>query len=264
MNHSERAQAYIRKHPFEGTEQQLTVILAQLVSWIIPTTRKLFCELFVYRWDDSEGTIVSKKKEKSLAMSCSTRDELEAIERAARGESSGSASDTPAPSLSKGTGKVDARRGSSMFSGDGLSAIYSDDIGEDEKYDGDDLLVDFPQSDDEDDYDSDEALPYSGQPHTSATASSGMKRGIEDFDDDNHRSGRRELPGAPMPGSSCPRPPPEKTTTAPATGSKEYRPMVGGFAAAAYEAAREYHYQSQSRQQQPQNIPKRTGPPPSI
>lgn len=195
-------------------------------------------------------------------MSYSTSDELEAIERAARGGPPGSASEALAPSSSKDTSNVDARRGSSMFLGDGNSAINSDDAGEDEKYDGDDLLVDFPHSDDEDEYDLDDDAPRSVQPHTSATAISGMKRGIEDFDDDDHRGGRRELPGAPMPGSSGPRPPPGKTAT-PATGSKEYRPMVGGFAAAAYEAAREYHYQSQSRIQQ-ENIPKRTGPPPSI
>mmetsp|Transcript_30713 Transcript_30713/g.43584 ORF Transcript_30713/g.43584 Transcript_30713/m.43584 type:complete len:208 (+) Transcript_30713:148-771(+) len=72
-----------------------------------------------------------------------------------------------------------------------------------------------------------------------------------DFDDsDDEDSG---LPGAPLPanmpsGSHLP-------------GGQNHRPLIGGFAAAAYEAAKAHHYANIKK---PPHIPKRTGPPPSI
>jgi len=95
--------------------------------------------------------------------------------------------------------------------------------------------------------------------------------GLVDFDSDLEDSDEDEpprpqagggLPGQPMPQGfpGGPRGPPGAAPGA--APGPNHRPMVGGFAAAAYEAARAYHYQHQIRK--PTNIPKRTGPPPSI
>uniref|UniRef100_A0A7S2HJI8 Uncharacterized protein n=1 Tax=Helicotheca tamesis TaxID=374047 RepID=A0A7S2HJI8_9STRA len=61
----------------------------------------------------------------------------------------------------------------------------------------------------------------------------------EDSDDDGGRPGGPA--GGPMPGNSS-------GFNPAASGGPDHRPMVGGFAAAAYEAAREYHYKNQGRQ----------------
>ena len=47
-------------------------------------------------------------------------------------------------------------------------------------------------------------------------------------------------------------------------GGENYRPMVGGFAAAAYEAAREHHYTMKRMKEEPQQIPKDRAVRPSI
>ena len=79
--------------------------------------------------------------------------------------------------------------------------------------------------------------------------------GLVDFDDSDFDDSDEEfdvqLPGAPMPGSGE------------AVGGPNHRPLVGGFAAAAYEASRAHHYQSLSKAK-PVEIVKRRGPPPSI
>jgi hypothetical protein len=71
----------------------------------------------------------------------------------------------------------------------------------------------------------------------------------DDDDDDNER-----LPGKPMPGAS----------SGAAVGGPNHRPLVGGFAAAAYEAARAHHYANINKGKEKVVIPKRAGPPPSI
>jgi hypothetical protein len=71
----------------------------------------------------------------------------------------------------------------------------------------------------------------------------------DDDDDDDER-----LPGKPMPGVS----------NGAAVGGPHHRPLVGGFAAAAYEAARAHHYATINKGKEKVAIPKRAGPPPSI
>ena len=78
--------------------------------------------------------------------------------------------------------------------------------------------------------------------------------GLVDFDDSDFDDSEEEaeyLPGAPVPGSGD------------AVGGPNHRPLVGGFAAAAYEAARAHHYQSITKAK-PVEVGKRRGPPPSI
>mmetsp|Transcript_6419 Transcript_6419/g.9452 ORF Transcript_6419/g.9452 Transcript_6419/m.9452 type:complete len:198 (+) Transcript_6419:149-742(+) len=195
----------------------------------------------------------------------STLDELEQIERSAR---------VGASSASKGG----PRRGSSMFSGADAVMNYKDKNNKGSK--PADLLEDFPKR---------EAAPKPKQskpqapqsfysqpapvkPPANMTRPSPMgggpaiKRGsvalkpmsgiggLVDFDDsdfdDSDEEDALHLPGAPMPGSAN------------AVGGPNHRPLVGGFAAAAYEAARAHHYQNVGKGQPSQGA--RSKPPPSI
>lgn len=80
--------------------------------------------------------------------------------------------------------------------------------------------------------------------------------GLVDFDDsdfdDSDDDYEPPLPGVPMPGSGD------------AVGGPNHRPLVGGFAAAAYEASRAHHYQSIAKATRPVEVGRRNGPPPSI
>jgi hypothetical protein len=77
---------------------------------------------------------------------------------------------------------------------------------------------------------------------------------FDDSDDDDDEDDDERLPGRPMPGAS----------NSAAVGGPNHRPLVGGFAAAAYEAARAHHYANINKGKEKVTIPKRAGPPPSI
>ena len=120
-----------------------------------------------------------------------------------------------------------ARRGSSLFSNPGGAAAGGGGAGE-----------------------------PPGGPKRQSVVLSGLGGGVGfgiDFDDSDYDDSDDEdvphggpyggapgLPGQAMPGSST------GTST---TGSQNSRPMVGGFAAAAYEAARAHHFQNVAKQQ---------------
>uniref|UniRef100_A0A7S1CXH6 Uncharacterized protein n=1 Tax=Cyclophora tenuis TaxID=216820 RepID=A0A7S1CXH6_CYCTE len=186
-------------------------------------------------------------------MSYSTTDELEQIEIAAGLPSGG----TAMPPAQGGR-----RRGSSMFAGPGAVMNYQqtmaslDDSRSSDS--GSNLLVDFPPERNPASRGKvDVAAATAGTPSSSSgmapppEGGPGKKRqsivmqpmtGLgafldpddSDFDDsDEEENG--PLPGAPMPGASD------------AVGGPNHRPLVGGFAAAAYEAARAHYYANQAK-----------------
>lgn len=203
----------------------------------------------------------------------STLDELEEIERSARvGPAVGRVSPTPVV-------KGERRRGSSMFSG--AMAEYKSATAAAAKAQAaaaaaaqpqtqvtaaaptnDAMLEDFPKRE------PNKSQPAPLKPPENVTRPAPpVKRGsvalkpmsglggLVDFDDsdfdDSEEEDMHDLPGAPMPGSKD------------SVGGPNHRPLVGGFAAAAYEAARAHHY-SQKDKGKPEVLPKRRGPPPSI
>mmetsp|Transcript_28062 Transcript_28062/g.43195 ORF Transcript_28062/g.43195 Transcript_28062/m.43195 type:complete len:222 (+) Transcript_28062:259-924(+) len=219
----------------------------------------------------------------------STLDELEAIERSARGGSSANK-----PKRPKG-----GRRGSSIFSpgglGVGASNISKPSLAGSR---GEDLLVDFPTSrgeryvDDAEDLGARpptmsphaaslltvESRPVTGLSSSSLGAMMPSKRGsftmptagmaglgaFDDSDDEDGTVSSQPLPGAPL-SSYAQRPSFYSDGTG--VGGPNHRPLVGGFAAAAYEAARADYYQkktSASRARQVSRGQNRSGPPPSI
>jgi len=77
---------------------------------------------------------------------------------------------------------------------------------------------------------------------------------FDDSDEDDEDDDDVHLPGRPM----------SVASNAAAVGGPNHRPLVGGFAAAAYEAARAHHYASINQGEEKVSMPKRAGPPPSI
>jgi hypothetical protein len=80
-----------------------------------------------------------------------------------------------------------------------------------------------------------------------------------DFDSDDYSSDDEPQRGPPppnggFPGQTIPGVSPGSTTT----GSAEARPMVGGFAAAAYEAAKAHHFATKGKQKQANPMPRRS------
>mmetsp|Transcript_11354 Transcript_11354/g.13721 ORF Transcript_11354/g.13721 Transcript_11354/m.13721 type:complete len:228 (+) Transcript_11354:216-899(+) len=221
-------------------------------------------------------------------MSYSTRDELAEIERLARGGPSSSSRPAPAPVVKKKGPKPTSesngpRRGSSLFSGPGaMSAVTqkAKGLGVQKDGSGDDLLVDFPRSDDEGGLDESEDERMSGskqtpnphlmKPSGGGTGGPGGKPvgglgGLKDFDDsdfdsDEDQSPKGGLPGQPLPlpnaGKKQQQPP---RPVGPVTGSQMNRPYVGGFAAAAYEAARAYHFDTSEQTKDGSKISKDKG-----
>ena len=189
----------------------------------------------------------------------STLDELEEIERSARVGPGRSVSPT-AP-----TSKGDRRRGSSCFTGVDAMAEYKDSTVNTKGGAKGQMLEDFPKRNTEQPA---PVKPPENVSRPTPPAYTAVKRGsvalkpmsglggLVDFDDSDFDDSDEELdfrlPGAPMPGS------------AEAVGGPNHRPLVGGFAAAAYEAARAHHYQSVNKPTKPVEVPKRRGPPPSI
>ena len=192
-------------------------------------------------------------------MSYSTTDELEQIERSARiGPSAGGnpVAAVPAAMPQGGGGR---RRGSSMFSGPGAMMNYQQAMAEVDDPDdsGSNLLVDFPERNPVSRGKVDVAAATLGTSDFAPEAGGGGGGGggkkrqsvvlqpmaglgafldpdDSDFDDsDEEDSG--PLPGAPMPGASD------------AVGGPNHRPLVGGFAAAAYEAARAHYYANKAK-----------------
>mmetsp|Transcript_13765 Transcript_13765/g.33337 ORF Transcript_13765/g.33337 Transcript_13765/m.33337 type:complete len:152 (+) Transcript_13765:214-669(+) len=97
----------------------------------------------------------------------------------------------------------------------------------------------------------------SGGPKRQSVVLSGLGGGVGfgiDFDDSDYDDSDDEdvphggpygapgLPGQAMPGSAS-------GSSAAVTGAQNSRPMVGGFAAAAYEAARAHHFQNVAKEQ---------------
>mmetsp|Transcript_10507 Transcript_10507/g.14837 ORF Transcript_10507/g.14837 Transcript_10507/m.14837 type:complete len:154 (+) Transcript_10507:144-605(+) len=127
------------------------------------------------------------------------------------------------------------RRGSSLFAATdqsatgpyGRPAYLQGDVYAEQ---GSALLVDFPDSDDDD-------VP--------------MNTG------DNHKS---ENPKARVSESARMA---QLANSEDLPGGRNHRPLVGGFAAAAYEAARAHHYSSNAKEANA-NIPRDRPPPPSI
>lgn len=195
----------------------------------------------------------------------STRDELEQIERSAR-----------FGGLSENKGG--SRRGSSMFSGADAVKHYKEEMGISSKSSkSSELLEDFPKRNASPPSKHTKPLPTQSfytqpapvkPPANMSRPSPGtaVKRGsvalkpmsglggLVDFDDSDFDDSDDEgynLPGAPMPGSAN------------AVGGPNHRPLVGGFAAAAYEAARAHHYSNVNKGQQ-SHVSRNRGPPPSI
>jgi len=187
----------------------------------------------------------------------STLDELEQIERSARG----------GPSAGSSADKGDRRRGSSMFAGSDAVMNYKSSKGESKPSD---LLEDFPRreiapkpSGGNSHFYSQPApvKPPENKPRPIGTA---IKRGsvalkpmsglggLVDFDDSDFDDSDDDEPY----GNSG------HTPGANAVGGPNHRPLVGGFAAAAYEAARAHHYSNVNKAQP--TYSKRRGPPPSI
>jgi hypothetical protein len=192
----------------------------------------------------------------------STFDELEEIERSARVGPSVGRSVSPVPKV-----KGERRRGSSMFAGDAMMDYKNASAGAaaappPSSSENANLLEDFPKRE------PNKAQPAPVKPPENVTRPAPpVKRGsvalkpmaglggLVDFDDsdfdDSDDEDMHDLPGAPMPGSKD------------SVGGPNHRPLVGGFAAAAYEAARAHHY-AKVEKDKPKVIVKRKGPMPSI
>jgi hypothetical protein len=148
-----------------------------------------------------------------------------------------------------------------MFSGKGAVMDYNESLGKNGNSKG--LLEDFPARYQEQQYNQHYQQPAPVKPPGGTAVKRGSVAlkpmsglgGLIDFDDsdfdDSDEEDLHELPGAPMPGSSD------------AVGGPNHRPLVGGFAAAAYEAARAHHYASLNKSKAAE-VPKRRSPPPSI
>lgn len=213
-------------------------------------------------------------------MSYSTNDELEAIERAAR-----STSPMPERPLVTVPNPKGRRRGSSNFAMPKSPTMNSKTTSTVEippQIAGQVLLEPFsergrekpiapgyvPDEHNEEDFHEYQA-PANPPPQVNASA---PKRGsvvlkpmagiggLVDFNDsdfdDSDDEGTVELPGKPMPGAG--------PSHGASVGGPNHRPLVGGFAAAAYEAARAHHYANIDKGKEKAVIPKRSGPPPSI
>ena len=213
-------------------------------------------------------------------MSYSTNDELEAIERAAR--STSPMPERPPETVPNPKGR---RRGSSNFVMPKSPTMNSKAMltVEDPPQSGGEFLLEpfgqrgtekpfapgyGPDEHNEEDFDEYQA-PANPPPQVTTTA---PKRGsvvlkpmagtggLVDFNDsdfdDSEDEDAVELPGKPMPGAGA--------SLGASVGGPNHRPLVGGFAAAAYEAARAHHYANIDKGKEKAVIPKRTGPPPSI
>ena len=202
----------------------------------------------------------------------STYDELAEIENRVKPSSSSSKyrPDPPGKSSASPTPRVKVsggpRRGSSIF-GEPSAMKPTGPYGRPAYLatSGDELLVDFPLTNSDNEYMSDD--DYNSNQNSQSQSS---KFRMYDSDTDSEgvviQNGR---PGKPM------------TSTAPSRlgeaarmaqllqdssqlpGGKNHRPLVGGFAAAAYEAAREHHYSSVGKKD-PSVIPRDRPAPPSI
>ena len=212
----------------------------------------------------------------SVACMSSTLDELEEIERSAR---VGPGRMSPPPPVAA---KSARRRGSTVAAPPSAASVPSSTNPSNQGNRKGEMLEDFPTSKVPMDIDpSSSPAPPTVVPRNSAQpapvkppenvtrpTAPAVKRGsvalkpmsgmggLVDFDDsdfdDSDDDYEPPLPGNPMPGS------------ADAVGGPNHRPLVGGFAAAAYEASRAHHYQSIAKASKPVEVPRRNGPPPSI
>jgi len=130
---------------------------------------------------------------------------------------------------------------------------------------GDELLVDFPMtnSDNEDMSDDDYHQNQNQQ-----SQSSKFRMYDSDTDDENYviqngKPGKSMASAAPSRLGEAARMEQLRQDSSQLPGGKNHRPLVGGFAAAAYEAAREHHYSSVGKKDQVV-IPRDRPAPPSI
>lgn len=206
----------------------------------------------------------------------STLDELEEIERAAR---VGRVSPPPPAGVVKG----DRRRGSSTFAPPTSASMMGTKASASDLNGGKgEMLEDFPTRNEPMDEkpspppntqrNVQQPAPVKPPENVPRPTAPAVKRGsvalkpmaglggLVDFDDSDFDDSDEEmelaLPGAPLPGAPMP-------GSAEMVGGPNHRPLVGGFAAAAYEAARAHHYQSLNKAK-PVEVVKRQGPPPSI
>uniref|UniRef100_A0A7S2QZU0 Uncharacterized protein n=1 Tax=Eucampia antarctica TaxID=49252 RepID=A0A7S2QZU0_9STRA len=130
---------------------------------------------------------------------------------------------------------------------------------------GDELLVEFPGANSDDEETSDEEYQSSHQ----QTHTSKFREYDSDTDDDEYvsQSGKAGKPvksGAPLRLGESARIEQLMQDSSQLPGGKDHRPLVGGFAAAAYEAARDLHYSSVEDEDDDAAVPRDRPAPPSI
>ncbi|GFH50847.1 predicted protein [Chaetoceros tenuissimus] len=155
------------------------------------------------------------------------------------------------------------RRGSSLFaasantdSGD-VSGPYGRPAYLYGKHDGD-LLVDFPEKADSDmdnEMDMDDSYAYSGGSSSGNSKYSSQYTSTKSSSSNSNNNKARRGEAARME---------ELADSQSLPGGKDHRPLVGGFAAAAYEAAKAHHYSSRKEPGSTSGIPRDRPPPPSI
>ena len=154
------------------------------------------------------------------------------------------------------------RRGSSLFaasantdSGD-VSGPYGRPAYLYGKHDGD-LLVDFPEKADSDmdnEMDMDDSYAYSGGSSTGNSKYSSQYTSTKSSSSNSNNKARRGEAARMQ----------ELADSQSLPGGKDHRPLVGGFAAAAYEAAKAHHYSTRKEPGSTSSIPRDRPPPPSI
>jgi hypothetical protein len=188
----------------------------------------------------------------------STTDELAEIEKY-----TGNASTVPSSQLKASPNAAQGpRRGSSIF-GEPSAMKPTGPYGRPAYLStgGEELLVDFPGGNSDDEY----ASGGEYEPNHQQNHASKFRQYDSDTDDDEYvvQSGKVAMSGKNSRMGEAARIEQLMKDSSELPGGKNHRPLVGGFAAAAYEAARDLHYSSTSVKD-PANIPRDRPAPPSI
>lgn len=124
---------------------------------------------------------------------------------------------------------------------------------------GEELLVDFPDGNSDDEY----ASGGDYEPSHQQIHASKFRQYDSDTDDENVvQDGKTEISGPTSRMGEAGRIAQLMKESSELPGGKNHRPLVGGFAAAAYEAARDLHYSSSGKD--PKAVPRDRPAPPSI